>query len=123
MAYPKKFREKALEAVRNGHTKTKVNELYGLSNTTLKDWENLEKETGSLDKRPLNRKPTKIADDELRKYCKENPLATHIEAAAHFGCTEAGIRKAKKRLNITRKKRQLATPNVTNSNENNSLKQ
>ena len=123
MAYPRKFREKALEAVRNGHAKTKVNELYGLSNTTLKDWENLEKETGSLDKRPLNRKPTKIADDELRKYCKENPLATHIEAAVYFGCTEAGIRKAKKRLNITRKKRQSATLNVTSNNENNSSKQ
>jgi hypothetical protein len=36
MSYPKKFREKALEAVRSGHTKTKVNELYGLSNTTLR---------------------------------------------------------------------------------------
>jgi len=108
MAYPKKLREKALEAVRNGQTKTKVNELYGLGNTTLKDWENLEKETGSLDKRPLNRKPTKISDDALRKYCEENPLATHIETAAHFDCTEAGIRKAKKRLGITRKKRLLS---------------
>ena len=109
MAYPKILREKALEAVRKGHTKKQVNKLYGLGNTTLKDWEKLEKETGSLDKRPLERKPTKTADEELRKYCKENPLATHIEAAAHFGCSEAGIRKAKKRLNITRKKRQLAT--------------
>jgi transposase len=122
MAYPKKLREKALEAVRKGHTKTKVNELYGLSNTTLKEWENLEKETGSLEKRPLNRKPRKIADDELRKYCEENPLATHIEAAAHFGCTEAGIRKAKKRLNITRKKRQRATQNEMSKSEKSSSK-
>jgi len=123
MAYPKKLREKALEAIRNGHTKTHVNELYGLSNTTLWDWENLEKETGSLDKRPLDRKPTKIADDALRKYCEENPLATHIEAAAHFGCSESGIRKAKKKLSITRKKRQSATQNVMSKSGNVSSKQ
>ena len=123
MAYPKKFREKALEAVRNGYTKAEVNKLYGLSNTTLKDWENLEKETGSLENRPLDRKPTKIQDDELRKYCNENPFATHVEAASHFGCTEAGIRKAKKRLNITRKKRQPATRSETSKNASNSSKQ
>ena len=122
MAYPKKFREKALEAVRKGHTKTKINELYGLSNSILRDWENLEKETGSLEKRPLDRKPTKIADEALEKYCEENPLATHIEAAAHFGCTEAGIRKAKKRLNITRKKRHHAIQNEMSRNEQNTLK-
>ena len=109
MAYPIKFRQKALEAVRNGRTKKEVNEMLGLADSTLKDWENLEKETGSLEKRSLNRKPTKIDCDELRKYCEENPLATHIEAATHFGCSEAGIRKAKKRLGITRKKRQFHT--------------
>jgi len=109
MAYPVKFRQKALEAVRNGHTKKEVNEMLGLSNTTLKDWENLEKETGSLENRPLDRKPTKIDRDELRKYCEANPFATHKEAASHFNCTEGGIRHAKKALGITRKKRQFAT--------------
>jgi len=109
MAYSSEFRRKALEAVRKGHTKTAVNEIFGLANTTLGDWEALEKETGSLENRPLNRKPTKIGDDELRKYCEENPFATHIEAAAYFGCSESGIRKAKKKLGITRKKRLSAT--------------
>jgi len=109
MAYSVKFRQKALEAVRKGHTKTAVKEMLGLANTTLRDWETLEKETGSLANRPLNRKPTKIGDDELRKYCEDNPFATHIEAAAHFGCSESGIRKAKRKLGITRKKRPSAT--------------
>jgi transposase len=109
MAYPVKFRQKALEVVRNGCTKREVNEMLGLGNTTLRDWEELEKETGSLENRPLDRKPTKINSDELRKYCRVNPFATHIEAAAYFKCSEAGIRKAKKRLGITRKKRQFLT--------------
>ena len=109
MAYSVKFRQKALEAVRNGQTKQVVKKLLGLAETTLRDWEKLEEETGSLENRPLNRKPTKIGDDELRKYCEEYPFATHIEAAGHFGCSEAGIRKAKRRLGITRKKRPNAT--------------
>lgn len=109
MAYPTIFRQKALEAIRNGRTKKEVNKMLGLADSTLKDWEELERETGSLENRPLDRKPTKISDDALRKYCEENPLATHIEAAANFKCSEAGIRKAKKRLGITRKKRQRDT--------------
>ena len=107
MSYPTIFRQKALEALRNGHTKKEVNEMFGLSNNTLKSWEDLEEETGSLKNRPLDRKPRKIDRDELRKYCKENSFATHIEAAVHFGCNETGIRHAKKALGITRKKRRL----------------
>ena len=108
MAYSTDFRQKALEATRNGRTKKEVNELLGLADSTLRKWEKLEKETGSLEKRQLDRKPTKIDDDALRKYCKDYPFATHKEAAAYFKCSEAGIRKAKKRLGITRKKRHPA---------------
>ena len=120
MSYSLDFRKKALEAVRKGHTKREVNEMYGLSNNTLKSWEELEKETGSLKKRPLNRKSRKIDLDALRKYCEGNPFATHLEAAAYFVCSESGIRSAKKKLKITRKKRQLATWKET-SNKGQSL--
>jgi len=51
----------------------------------------------------------------LRKYCEDNPFGTHVEAAIHFNCTEAAIRKAKKRLKITRKKRQHDTPSEMSS--------
>lgn len=116
MAYPIIFREKALKAVRNGHTKTTVNEMYGLSNNVLKEWEELEKETGSLENRPLHRKPRKIDREALLQYCEENPLATHIEAAEYFGCSESGIRSAKKVLGITRKKRLPVTEKEMNKN-------
>ena len=77
MAYPVKMREKALEALRKGYTKTEVNKMLGLSNSVLKSWEELERETGSLEKRPSNRKPLKVDLDKLQKYCEENPLATN----------------------------------------------
>jgi transposase len=109
MAYPVKMREKALEALRSGHSRKEVTKMFGLGINTLRTWENLEKETGSLENRPLERKPYKINRDALRKYCEDNPLATHVEAAAFFKCDERGIRHAKKALGITRKKRQHDT--------------
>jgi len=116
MAYPTIFRQKALEALRNGHTQTEVNEMFGLSNNVLKNWKELEEETGSLEKRPLNRKP-RIDLDALRKYCEENPFATHIEAGVHFNTNERNIRYAKNLLGITRKKRHRATPSETSKSE------
>jgi len=101
------MRARALEALRKGHTKKEVNEMFGLGSNTLKAWENLERETGSLENRPLYRKPRKIDLGELSKYCEENPFATHIEAGEHFGCSERVIRYAKQLLGITRKKNDL----------------
>ena len=98
------MRERALEALRNGETKVEINKMFGLGINTLKSWEKLEEETGSLENRPLDRKPRKIDRDELRKYCEENPFATHREAAVVFNCNESAIRKAKNKLGITRKK-------------------
>ena len=119
MAYPTIFRQRALAALRNGKTKTEVNDIYGLSNNVLKEWEELEKETGSLESRPRNHQAHKIDREKLRRYCKENPFATHKEAAAYFGVSESGIRSAKKVLGITRKKRQNTIRNEMNKNERN----
>ena len=107
------MRERALEAVLNGHTKKEVNEMFGLGINTLRSWEKLEQETGSLKNRPIERKPYKIDREALKKYCDENPFATHKEAAIHFNCDERGIRHAKKALGITRKKRQSVTGSET----------
>ena len=109
MAYPQKLREKALSALRKGYSRKEVTKMFGLGVNTLRSWENLEQETGSLEKRPLNRKPYKIDREALRKYCENNPFATHKEAATVFNCNEGGIRHAKKALGITRKKRHLDT--------------
>jgi len=122
MRYSIDVRQKALAALRKGHSKKEINEMFGLGINTLRSWEKLEHETGSLDYRPLDRKPSKIDCDKLRKYCKENPFATHIEAAVEFNCTEAAIRKAKKRLKITRKKRQHNIQSETNSKGQSSQK-
>ena len=107
MGYPKKMRERALEAVRNGHTKAEVRAMFGLGENTLRDWEKLEAETGSLENRPLNRRAYKIDREALQKWYRENPYSTNKETAIAFHCSVSGIRSAKKVLGITRKKTQL----------------
>jgi transposase len=105
MSYPIKFREIVLNEVRKGKSKKEVTEKFNLGANTIKKWEKLEKETGKLTDPPRNKTPHKINLDELHKYCDANPFNTHIEAAAHFNCSESAIRKAKKKLRIKRKKR------------------
>ena len=121
MAYPIIFRQRGLEALHKGKPREEINEMFGLGVHTLKQWEKLEEETGSLDKRPLDRKPN-IDLDALRKYCEKHPFATHIEAGVHFGCSERVIRYAKNKLGITRKKRHLITQNEMSKNEQSSSK-
>ena len=123
MAYPEKLRERALEAVRKGHSKAEVREMFGLGVNTLRNWENLEAETGSLKNRELNRTAYKIDRDKLLQWYRENPYSTNKETAIAFNCSVSGIRSAKKVLGITRKKTQLNTMNETNkSGKSSSLK-
>jgi len=109
MAYPTKMRERAIQALKNGHSREEINELYGLGINTLRDWEKLETETGTLEKRPLNRGAYKIDREKLLEHYRKNPLSTNKETALIFNCSVSGIRSAKKVLKITRKKRQFNT--------------
>ena len=109
MSYPVKLRERALQAVLEGHTKAEVNEMFGLGVNTLRDWEKLEAETGSLKNRPLKRGAYKIDREKLLEYYRENPYSTNKEAATVFNCSMSGIRGAKEVLKITRKKTQFNT--------------
>ena len=106
MAYSKKMRERALTALRSGHSKAETNEMLGLGVNTLKSWEKLEAETGSLENRTLNRTAYKIDREELLGWYRENPHSTNKETAVAFHCSVSGIRSAKKVLGITRKKTQ-----------------
>ena len=121
MSYSVKMRERAIEAMRNGHSKAEVNEMYVLGINTLRAWENLEAETGSLENRPLNRTAYKIDREKLLEWYRENPYGTNKETAIAFHCSVSGIRSAKKVLGITRKKTQSSTLNATSGSGKNSL--
>ena len=109
MSYSVDLRERALQAVRNGYKKAEVSRMLGLGENTLRDWENLEAETGSLENRPLVRTAYKIDRKKLLDYCREHPHDTNEEAAIAFNCSISGIRSAKEAIGITRKKTQSST--------------
>jgi len=120
MPYPVKMRESALKALRNGHTKAQVREMFGLGINTLRDWEKLEAETGSLEDRPTERTAYKIDREKLLEWYRESPFSTNRETAIAFNSSISGIRSAKKVLGLTRKKRRFNTSNEMSKNEKNS---
>jgi len=104
MSYSSDLRECALQAIKSGYTKAEVSRIFGLGINTIKAWEDLRAETGSLENRPLIRSAYKIDREKLLEYCRENPFSTNKETAVVFNCSVSGIRSAKKALKITRKK-------------------
>ena len=61
-------------------------------------------ETGSLEKKELERKPRKYESEKLRTYINENPEATLAEIAKEFGGSPSGAFDALEREKITLKK-------------------
>ena len=120
MSYSVDLRERALRAVRNGHTKAEVSRMFGLGENTLRDWETLEAETGSLENRPLIRTAYKIDREKLLEWYRENPYSTNKETAVAFNCSASGIRDAKKAMGITRKKTLFNMQSAMNKNERSS---
>jgi transposase len=121
MAYSKDLRERALQAVRSGQSKVAVSRMLGLGQHTIRDWEKLEEQTGSIERKALNRTSRKINRIKLLNWYQKNPLATNNETAIEFNCSVSGIRSAKNVLKITRKKLPSDIANATSKNVKNFL--
>ena len=95
------------------HPLGKTAKTFKIGESTLKEWVKRYKESGEIKNKPLNRPHKKIDPKELECFVEKNPDAYLVEIAENFNCTEAAIRKALKRLKITRKKRPNVTKNKT----------
>ena len=107
MAYDKKTREQVMKYIGKGHTMEEAREVFGVGTTTIKGWKKLLKETGGLDKRPLNRKHKKIDPVLLKAYVDEHPDSYLREIAELFQCSEVSVFTALRRHKITRKKNRV----------------
>ena len=87
-----------------GHTIAEASEVFEVGTATIKEWRKLQKETGSLAKRPLKRTPKKIDPKKLNAYIEEHPDAYLREIAEVFDCSITAVFKALKKLNFTLKK-------------------
>ena len=111
MSYPEKYRIRTLEYRQEGHTLEQTHKVFKVAIITIRKWEKKLKEEGTLAKNPVKRPFKKIDPDRLKEYVKNHPDAYLREIAKDFNCTEGAIRKALKRLKITRKKRPLGITN------------
>ena len=111
MAYSEDLRKKAVEYVEKGHSQRKTADTFGISRYALQQWLKLKEETGSLSKKPQERKPKKLHPELLKAYLQDHPDAYLQEIGDAFGCSDTAVMKAFKRLGITRKKRQSGTAN------------
>ena len=109
MSYDIKFKQRVIEYREEGHTFKETCKVFKISETTLIRWINKEKE-GKLGEVKIRvRKPKKICPEQLVKYIEQYPDAYLYEIAEEFNCSDVAIFKALKKLNITRKNRQLHT--------------
>ena len=105
MSYSKDLREKAVNYYMSGHTLKETKEVFGTGINTISQWVKKYKETGDLSNKPLNRGFKKIDPEKLVLFIEKNPDAFLKEIAEEFGCSIEAVRKAMKKLKITRKKR------------------
>jgi len=105
MSYSKDTREMVMEYISKGHTHEEASRNLGVSKSSIIRWSKMLRETGSLADMERQRAPYKIQDADLKTFIAANPDAYFTEIAAHFGCSDEGIRRACKRLGITRKKK------------------
>ena len=105
MAYSKDTRGLVMEYLSKGHTHKEAIKELGVSKSSIIKWRKMLRETGSLEDKEVQRKPYKIQDEDLKAYIAAHPDAYYTEIAVVFKCSDEGIRKACKRLGITRKKK------------------
>ena len=106
MAYSIDLRKKVIEYLEAGQSQRETRATFHICMATINKWNQQYKKTGTLeDARPV-RKPKKLEPEKLIAYVQAHPDAYQKEIAEAFDCTDAAIRKAFKRLGITRKKRQ-----------------
>jgi hypothetical protein len=84
---------------------------------TITRWKKLKSETGSLNKKELNRRARKYDSEKLISYTKENPFACLKDIAESFNGTTSGVSAALSRLKIRKKKRQLRIQSGMTKNE------
>jgi transposase len=72
MAYATKTREMVFEYLAKGHTYEETRKELGVAVSTIKNWKRLKNETGSLEKRPLERSAKKFHEKDLENYVKEH---------------------------------------------------
>lgn len=113
MSYDEKYRRRTLEYRQEGHTLAQTSKVFKIAVITIRKWEKQLREEGNLNKHKVIRPFKKIDPEKLMEHVKNHPDDYLREIAVVFNCSDTAIRKALKKLKITRKKRRKSTMNKT----------
>jgi transposase len=112
MSYDRKYKERVLEYLKEGHTQRETAALFKISTNSIWKWQQSLATTGSLETKKRKRPAKKLPRQELMDYISAHPDAYLSEIAEHFGCSGTAVSKALKILKITRKKKRKNTGSV-----------
>lgn len=113
MAYSKDMRERALELIESGKRREEVSKLLRISESSLKRWQNRQRQGCLAAEYPAARGSYKIDEERLQAHVAEKPDAYLYEIAEDIVSKPSTVRDALKRLKITRKKRPRNIGNET----------
>jgi transposase len=122
MAYSVDLRNRVIDFVKEGNTQEKASLIFKVGTSTITRWLALLSETGSLEKRPLNRTAPIYDSEKLISYIEENPNALLKDVADHFGGSVTGAFYALERAKITFKKNKFFTRKGMKQSAKNSKK-
>jgi transposase len=105
MAYSVDLRSRVIEYIKKGNTQKQASVIFEVGTSTITRWLALLSETGSLEKRPLNRTAPLYESEKLITCIEGNPEALLRDVASHFGGSVTGAFYALWREKITPKKR------------------
>jgi len=103
MSYSLDLRERVIEFVENGEGVSKASKIYEVSRATIYRWLGRE----SLEPTVVKRRQRKLDWEALRKDVEENPETKLKDRAQKFGVRASAIWYALKKMDITRKKKEL----------------
>ena len=104
MSYPEEYRKRTIAYRQEGHTFEETKEIFKVFISTIRVCEKHSRKKGNLKAKIPQRSFKNIDPEKLKTYVKEHPDAYQNEIEKKFRCTPETIRKALKRLKITRKK-------------------
>ena len=117
MAYSLDMRQRALDLLEEGKSKTEISRMLGASRTSILRWEKRASRGELAAIYPKKRGGFRVDDEKLKAYVAKNPDAYQAEIAEAIGAQENTVCRALKRLKISRKKRHRSTENGMKKSE------
>lgn len=116
MVYSIDLRNKALDYIANGGSRSEASKIFGVTTRTLANWLSRKKQN-DLAPKMNGSKPSKIDNEKLKQYIIDHPDSYLREIAEAFSSTLQAVFYACKRLGITLKKRSHTTKKEMKRNE------